>query len=643
MFDFSHKIWHYKSIEREGEYQNNMNLLKNNNKFKFFKMNSINKKICFLVSLIIIISLLSISLINYIIANQELSRSNEIILKNAIESYMFEINRTYSYTQGKTKWLTESEAKKSSIESLMELNSVELYESVSETDATSGATKETEVDAASSATENSSLKYHKLDLGESGYFFIIDSNGQVISHPFLQGNIFELKSTDNRFIFQDIINKAKSGGGVLNYALKEDTINSSKNKTVYTQYFPHWDWTITAVIYDNELKRGSNIILQNNAAALLIILSISLFITIMLTRKITKPIKEISNTLHKVSNGDLTVNKIKTKTNDETKVLADSVNELTDKFNDIIKLMASSSSNINHFSAQLKEGADKVLEATTEVSVSISQISVSSEEQAKDTAYSVEEMSSLGDNISDSAIASSKIETVANKTLSLKEKGLKSVNELNQANDENNINSIEIEQLITSINEHSQQIGQVVNIISRIANQTKLLALNASIEAARAGQHGLGFNVVAAEVRKLANDTSEATENISNKIVEMQNQSEKAVEFVNKNNSGVDKINKTVMKTENIFNEISIQLQELIDDIKTIVNYNYEVNNKKDNIIEMLNNVSHSAEKNSIAIDHISSSAEEQSMVISTITGSISDLKNMVDELNSIINMFTVS
>lgn len=618
-----------------------MDLLKNN-KFKFFRMNSINKKICFLVSLIIIISLLSISLINYIIANQELSRSNEIILKNAIESYMFEINRTYSYTQGKTKWMTEAEAKKNSIESLMELNSIESFENVSEVDATSSAT-EMEVDATSSATENSNLKYHKLDLGESGYFFIIDSNGQVVSHPFLQENIFELKSTDNRFIIQDIINKAKSGGGILNYSIKEDNINASESKTVYTQYFPHWDWTITAVIYDNELKRGSNIIIRNNAVALLIILSISLLVTIILTSRITKPIKEISNTLYKVSNGDLTVNKIKTKTKDETKVLADSVNELIDKFNDIIKLMVSSSNNINHFSTQLKDGADKVLEATTEVATSISQISVSSEEQARDTADSVEEMSLLGDNINDTAIASSKIETVANKTLSLKEKGLNSVNELNEANDENNINSIEIEQLITSINEHSQQIGQVVNIISRIANQTKLLALNASIEAARAGQHGLGFNVVAEEVRKLANDTSEATENINNKIVEMQNQSEKAVEFINKNNSGVDKINKTVMKAENIFNEISIQLQELIDDIRTIVNYNYEVNNKKDNIIEMLNNVSHSAEKNSIAIEHISSSAEEQAMVISTITGSISELKSMVNELNNIINMFTVN
>ena len=126
-------------------------------------------------------------------------------------------------------------------------------------------------------------------------------------------------------------------------------------------------------------------------------------------------------------------------------------------------------------------------------------------------------------------------------------------------------------------------------------------------------------------------------------IIEMQKQSEKAVNFINKNNLGVNKINKTVVQTEKIFNGISNQLQELIDDIKTIVNYNYEVNNKKDNIIEMLNNISNNAENNSVAIDHISSSAEEQSMIVSTITESILELNKMVNELNNIINTFKVN
>lgn len=597
------------------------------------KLSSINKKICFLVSTIIIISLLSISLINYIIAKGELNRSNQIILENAIESTLFEINKNYEFTQGDTGFITEEEAKNLSLNSVNALRE-------SSIDGTSAATEE--VDGVSNATANSVHKYHTLNLGESGYLFIIDSNGEIVSHPFLEGNIFELQSSNGKFIVQEMIEVAKAGGGTLNYALDEERSKNNSNKTVYTQYFPHWDWIATAVIYDSELQRGSNIILANNAIGLIAILAISLLFTIVLTRKITKPIKEISHTLQEVSGGNLTVSKVNIKAKDETKLLGDSVNHLIDRFQSIVRLMMTSSNSLNQYSMNLKQSADTVSEVTAEVSKAISHMSISSDNQYKETSNSVDRVNQLGEDIKETAQASKEIEIVAKKTIELKEVGVSSVNELKEASHENNLNSNAIEDVVNEINQHSVEVGGIVDIIAGVANQINLLALNANIEAARAGEHGRGFAVVADEVRKLSNETAIATESIGQKINEMQLKSKSAVDYVIRNKKGVDKINQTVVQTENIFDKMATELEALIESINVSVNYNYEINDKKDDILHMLDQVSVIAEENSASIEEISASAQEQSATVMGISENISHLNEMVTALDDIINKFTI-
>ncbi|MBU5331575.1 methyl-accepting chemotaxis protein [Anaerocolumna aminovalerica] len=593
---------------------------------------SINKKISFFISLIIIVALSGISFINYRIAKQELSRSNQIILTNVIETSLLEINKNYGYTRGENQWMTEEEAKEASLVSISQLHG-------SQVDSISGAT-ENETDATSGATANSKLKYHALNLGKDGHFFIVNSNGDVISHPFLKDNIFQLKSQDGRFIIQDIIKKAKEGGGTLNYSLDENVSENAGNQTVYTQYFPQWDWVVTAVIYDADLLRGSEIILNYNLLVLFIVLIIALGVSILITRKITKPIKIISGILHRVSTGDLTVDKVNFKTRDETELLGDSVNLLIDKLNHIMKLMSSNSSNLNQFSTELKSSADRVAKMTDEVSKSIYQMAEFGEEQSQNTQNSVEEITLLGEDIKETADASTKIEYAAKKTIELKEEGLYSVKELKEASVQNNTNSMEMEQVINEIYKHSQKIAEIVKIIAGVAAQTNLLALNANIEAARAGETGKGFAVVAEEVRALATETAKATEDIREKVNEMMKQSITAVDFVKRNRIGVDNMNNTVLATEGIFGTISIELQNLLEDIKRITERNYETDQKKDNILLMLNHISQAAEENSSSIEEISSFSEEQAMTVNEITNNISKLNEMAMDLNDLIHTF---
>lgn len=597
--------------------------------------NGINKKISLLIAAIIIVSLLGISTSNYIIAKNELTRSNSIILKNAVETSMAEINRNYGYSQGEDKWLSEDDAKQASIESIGRLQE-------SKTDSTSSATAAGS-DAVSTATENSEEAEHSLDLGESGYFFIVNSKGDIVYHPFLKENIYDLTSVDGRHVVQEMIKLAASGGGVLNYALDAGITKITDTKSVYTKYFPQWDWVVCAVIYDKELARGSNMILSGNLIAAVIILIISLIVVALVTRRITRPIGTITDTLHEIAEGNLTVQKLKIKAHDETRVLGDSANRLIDNLNNIVKMMVDSSEKLGTFSDSLQKSSLIVTEATSEVTKSISQMAVSTEEQFKETADAVDKITFLSEDIGEAADASSQIIQVVQENMQLKETGLASVQELKKANRRNNKNSMEMEQVIELINRHSHDIGEITVLINNIASQTNLLALNASIEAARAGEHGAGFAVVAEEIRKLATATASATENIENKINDMQKQTETAVDFVHINKAGVEDIDSSVQQTERFIENLAANLQRLSEDINIIVNANLEINHKKDAVLLLLKHVSATAAGNSSAIEEINAAAEEQSSEVFEISDSLQNLNGMIKGLDELINKFTVS
>lgn len=601
---------------------------------KILKMNSIRKKIYVLISVTIVVSLLGISVINYVISKRELERSNMIILKNAVESVMAEINRNYRYTLDESGWMTEEEAKKYSLTAIGNLTETD-------TDGVSHATTD-EKDAESSATINSAYARHYVDLGESGYFFIIDSSGNIIYHPFFTDNIYDMKSADGSYIIQEIIKTAKSGGGTLEYALGEDVSIISDGKMVYTKYFPYWDWVVSAVIYNKDLARGSKIILYNNLLGIAVLLTLALFISLFVIKRIIEPIIKISKTLSEVSEGNLTVDKIHIKTGDEIRTLGDSVNRLIDNLNRMIKMIVSSSDKLSKYAASLKESSGYVSQATSEVANAISQMADQTEGQFKETLDSVENVTRLGESIKETAEASNKIGSIVEKNVELKEMGLSSVQELKVAAKENNENTAVIEKLVNQMNEYSADIGEITSIISQIARQTNLLALNASIEAARAGDNGSGFAVVAEEIRKLAIETSDAVSDIHKKIEQLQEHTAEVVSFISKNREGVERINRSVENTEEIFGLISQGLQALIEGIKVIVEHNRMINQKKDEILKMLGHVSETAQDNSSSIEEISATAQEQSSTIVEINQSITQLYDMVNDLNELVKEFKV-
>lgn len=592
---------------------------------------SITKKLILGVSLTLIASLLIISLIDYAIASYEINRSNHILLKNAIETSLYEIKKDYSYATSEDAWMTEEAAKKAALQTINEFMTGVSETAASDTDGTSSATVDTE-----------SLE-PVLSLGKNGYFFITDTKGDIVFHPFLKDNLYNLKSQDGRLIIQELISLAKNGGGELKYSLDSENSTVSESRTVYTKYFPQWDWVVTAVIYDSDLLRGPDRIFQSNLAALAVILIVSISIIVLIARRITAPIKSIANSLHLVSEGDLTVSKIYVKSNDETKLLGDSVNLLIDKFHGIATSLNQSSNSLSSFSSELKASYDAATEASSAIAASIVQIASSSDEQVKDIYEGVTEMNVLGEHIKETANESKTARSSAEKTLALKESGIVSVGALKEISLENQQTSLQLEAAIAAMNKQAQDIGTIVTVIAQIAGQTNLLALNASIEAARVGEEGKGFAVVASEIRKLANETALAVENISKMVTEVQEQSANAESFVKISAVSAARISDNVDQTETAFYSIAEELKNLVCDINSIAEYNSAIDQKKDTLSLLLHELSKQTEEVSSSIEEITSSSEQHNLVMKNIADSVTLLHDMTENLNSMIGVFKVN
>lgn len=183
---------------------------------------------------------------------------------------------------------------------------------------------------------------------------------------------------------------------------------------------------------------------------------------------------------------------------------------------------------------------------------------------------------------------------------------------------------------ITTLRGHSNQITEVVNVISNISKQTQLLALNASIEAARAGESGKGFSVVAGEISKLALETEKATKSISNVIKQVQEQTMATFEYAGEINNKVDTSTISVKNSIKSFDEINNDVNIISNAMKSIAEI---TSNQSESVGDVMNNVSTMADKIEQATEHSSNKSEESLTLVKKILGEIKQLKQATDVL----------
>jgi len=196
--------------------------------------------------------------------------------------------------------------------------------------------------------------------------------------------------------------------------------------------------------------------------------------------------------------------------------------------------------------------------------------------------------------------------------------------------------------VVNTLGERSKEIGQIVSIITEISNQTNLLALNAAIEAARAGEHGRGFAVVADEVRKLAEQSGKAAEKIRSLIIEIQTETQKAVIAMNEGSIAVAEGIEQVRQTGESFQSITKMIEDMSAQSQEVSAVVKQVNANTQRMVEMAETITFISEQSASNTQSMAAASEEQLASMEEISSSSTSLARMAEDLQVIVNKFKV-
>lgn len=195
---------------------------------------------------------------------------------------------------------------------------------------------------------------------------------------------------------------------------------------------------------------------------------------------------------------------------------------------------------------------------------------------------------------------------------------------------------------INQLAEYSKSIGKIINLLGSISEQTKLLALNASIEAAKAGEAGRGFAVVASEIRKLADMSKESTREVDEIIKKIINQTKEAQEIAGKVEFVINNQNTAVETVTGAFGKIKSAVEELFEKIEDINKLILSIDNEKTAIIESIENISAISQETAASTQEVSASTEEQLAAIEELKAMIERLNILAQDLYQAMQVFRV-
>ncbi len=490
-------------------------------------------------------------------------------------------------------------------------------------------------------------------VGQTGYVYTMDSKGIIQIHPAKEGA--DLSNLD--FIKEIIAKAPKLSEGEIGWIQypwlnKELGETKARDKIVAFTYLPQWDWVIAAGSYLDEFT--SPITALRSLALIIgtVCLGLAMLVCWLVVRRITRPIKSLVGVAESVAVGDVSVS-VNITSHDEIGVLAGSFRNMVGYMKDLaaaaeriaandltVKVEPKSDKdalgahfktmvlNLGGMIRQVAENARELVSAATEIASSSEQMS----KGAKDQADQVNQVSTAIEEMTATILESSKnageASSVARGSAETASSGGRTVTDTIRGMQK--IASVvrESAESIAQLAKSADQIGEIVVVIDDIADQTNLLALNAAIEAARAGEQGRGFAVVADEVRKLAERTGKATGEITSMIKGIQQQTENAVNSMEAGIQEVDKGRELADKAGSSLNEIVTMAQRVTDMIAQMATASEQQ--------------SSAAEQISKNIEHISSVTKETATGAEQSAAAAEQLNRQADGLQQMVQRFKI-
>lgn len=363
---------------------------------------------------------------------------------------------------------------------------------------------------------------------------------------------------------------------------------------------------------------------------------------ITLSRHISLPIRKTSAAIEEVANGDLTIQRIKVKNRDEIGTLVSSMNKMVHDLRSVVKLVHESSEQVASSSEELSASAEQSNLAAKQVARLTEGNAVLIDKQAFELDHISESIEEMTAGIQAISSSGDKMEKAADTASLVSKAGMEKVENVVQQMEAIHESVKDASYMIESLGHRSDEISKIVGMITSIADQTNLLALNAAIEAARAGEHGKGFAVVADEVRKLAEESKKSAEQISSMIGVIQDETSKAVELMA---AGNKKTASGMLQTQDV-NEAFIQItgsvgnvSEKVQDVSTAVE---QLAVSSAHIVQAVLQVKHFSIESMAASQESSAATEQQLAAMEEIASSSESLSHLSEELQALVRKFNV-